>query len=90
MAWSCDGRGVGGLGQCEGAVGGYWEMGEASREEDGRIPRTNMACIRRTLLLVILFSSYRKSVQVVSRHVVDGMDRFVGCLLGNSAHLLQN
>lgn len=40
------------------SAGTSWETGEASREEDGRIPRTNRASVRETLLLFfILFGS---------------------------------
>lgn len=68
-------------------AGPSWETGEASREEEGRIPRTNRASVRGTLLLLfILFGFYCPSVQLVSRHMVGGMDHSVG----NLAYLLQN
>lgn len=72
-----------GLGKCEVAPDGHWKAGETSREEDGREPRVNTAHIRELLLLLfILFGIDCKAAQVVFRHMVDGMDHFVGYLLG--------
>lgn len=73
-----------GLEKCEDTIHGHWKMGDAPREEDGREQRMNTTHIRGMLLhlLFILFDINCKSVQVVFRHMVGGMDRFVGYLLG--------
>lgn len=74
------------MGKCGDATDGHWKRGETSREEDQRGPRVNtaQAHIRGTLLLLlfILFGIDCKAAQVVFRHMVDGMDHFVGYLLG--------
>ena len=80
----------GGLRPCEGSIHRHWGMGGTFREEDGRVSRTNGAHRggRRLLLFIILFGIDCQSAQVVFRHMVDGMDHFVGYLLGHLTYLL--
>lgn len=80
MPWSCDGRvHKVGLGRCEDTIDGPWEVGESSRQEDGRVSEEYGPHKRNTPPPPFHpFGINCKSVQVVFTHMDDGMDHFVG------------